>query len=293
MIVIYLSGGLGNQMFQYALGRHLSYINKTELKLDVFGFEHDERYDYSLEVFDMPQVFASSEEIEELTAYNPSILERLINRLASRKKRSKTHYVENKRTGFEPEVFKITPNVYLTGYWQSEKYFSEIEGIIRKDFSFKPGVLGDFKGIDSRMAETNSISVHIRRGDYVNDSKVHKAHGICSLDYYRNCVNDIAGKVSDPCFYIFSNDPQWVLDNLSIDFPKVVVGEGGNFKDYEDMHLMSCCKHNIIANSSFSWWGAWLNTNNDKMVYAPEQWFLKKDWNYQDIVPPQWKRVQG
>lgn len=292
MIIVGLSGGLGNQMFQYALGRHLAYINGTDLKFDISGFQRDKQRGYALEVFNISTVFASTDEVEELKAYNPDGFERLLNKMTRKKKtRSKINFVENKRTGFEPQILQAPEDAYFQGYWQSEKYFSAIEDIIREDFSFKPEMLGELNDIDVQMAETNSISVHIRRGDYVSDRKTRESHGVCSLNYYTSCVNEMARKVSSACFYIFSNDPQWVLDNLKFDFPKVVVSESGNLKDYEDMYLMSRCKHNIIANSSFSWWGAWLNSNKNKTVFAPDKWFLKKDWNYQDVVPPQWVKM--
>ena len=133
--------------------------------------------------------------------------------------------------------------------------------------------------------------MHIRRGDYVSNPTTNKLHGTCSLEYYHNAVDIIAAKVSNPHFFIFSDDHEWARNNFKIDYPLTFVAHNNAGKNYEDMRLMSLCKHHIIANSSFSWWGAWLGSNPKKIVCAPRGWFKDKSLNTNDIIPSDWSRI--
>jgi len=136
-----------------------------------------------------------------------------------------------------------------------------------------------------------SISVHFRRGDYVTDPQTNKIHGTCSFDYYHQAIDDICKYTSNPHFFIFSNDPQWVKDNFSLPYPMQIITLNGPEKPHFDLYLMSLCKHHIIANSTFSWWGAWLSTNKDKRVYTPKRWYNVDYIDQKDGFPDSWIKI--
>ena len=140
------------------------------------------------------------------------------------------------------------------------------------------------------ISQTNSVSLHIRRGDYVSNQKTNQTHGTCDLDYYQRCITEIEKEVENPYFFVFSDEIEWVKENLKINHPAEYVDQNTGDKSYEDMRLMSQCKHNVIANSSFSWWGAWLNSYPDKIVFAPKRWFASDKHNTKDLIPEGWKK---
>ena len=184
-------------------------------------------------------------------------------------------------------------NKYFVGYWQSENYFNSIEKIIREHFKFKPTLSEKNLRLKKRIENSNSVSLHIRRGDYVNNASAYKTHGLCSIEYYNRAIDEIKRQVKDPIFFIFSDDPEWVksTDFGIINF-EIIDWNIGNLS-YIDMQMMNCCKHNIIANSSFSWWGAWLNSNSKKIVISPKKWFANDVLNEQakNIVPNSWIKI--
>lgn len=295
MIIIKLIGGLGNQMFQYATGRRAAYINKTELKLDTSWFNNPEgaiKRDYLLNVFNIKEIFASKQEIDKLKGKNKNLLV-LFNKKFS--KITKPYYkqscVVQRFFHFNKNILKVSNNIYLQGHWVSEKYFKEIEEIIRNEFIFKDKPDKANQKMISRIKNCDSVSIHIRRGDYVTDQKTNQFHGIIDLNYYFRSIEYITSKIKSPHFFIFSDDLQWAKQNLHLKFPCVYVNHNIGKKDYEDMRLMSYCQHNIIANSSFSWWGAWLNKNSDKIVIAPKKWFRDKSINTKDLIPQSWMKI--
>ena len=219
-------------------------------------------------------------------------------------KQNRTKYkqfklVEDTFQPFDPMVLKAGKNVYLEGYWQSEKYFKEIEYIIRKDLIIKPNLKGRNKDIAKKIVSENSISLHIRRGNYVANPEIFKVHGTCEQEYYYEAIDYITENVKEPYFYIFSDEIEWAKDNFKIEYAHTFVDinigfDGENYQDeknYEDLRLMSLCKHNIIANSSFSWWGAWLNQNPEKIVIAPKKWFNDESLDTSDLIPNSWIRI--
>ena len=200
-------------------------------------------------------------------------------------------YVKEKYFHFDPDILSVPNNSYLEGYWASEKYFQDISDVIRKEFILKNTPDAINKAMMKRISSCNSISIHVRRNDYVEDKKTNDFHGVCGLEYYNKAVSMIGKKIKNPTFFVFSDDPEWCKINLRLDFPTDYVTHNLGKKDYEDMRLMSACKHNIIANSSFSWWGAWLNNNSNKIVVAPKKWFADASTNTADLVPKQWSRI--
>jgi hypothetical protein len=177
---------------------------------------------------------------------------------------------------------------YLHGNWQSEKYFQEIAAVIRSDFAFKVPVANRNVDLARQIGKVNAVSLHVRRGDYAADPKTNANHGLCSLDYYRKALRLLNERVDQPEIFIFSDDIAWVKANLDIDLPCLFVDHNMGMESYNDMRLMSLCQHHIIANSSFSWWGAWLNPNPDKVVIAPQRWFANANKNVDDLFPEGW-----
>ena len=290
MIITKLKGGLGNQLFQYALARRLAEVHKTVLKVDISFFETYELHTYSIWPFNIQENLASPEEVAALTIRRPRIMERVMNRALSKPPKRAATYVQEKHLHFDHDILNLPDKVYLDGYWQSEKYFADIEPIIRREFTVKTPQNGKDKELAEQIASCEAVSLHIRRGSYLLPSHF-STHGICSLDYYYRGVKYLTQTVKYPHFFIFSDDPQWVRDNLKISYPTTHVDHNGADKDYEDLRLMSQCKHHIIANSTFSWWGAWLNANPNKIVLAPRRWFGDPSMDNRDLIPERWIKV--
>jgi hypothetical protein len=287
MIVVNIMGGLGNQLFQYAFGRALAIKNNCQLKLDISSYNNDPLRDYNLRAFSICENLANVHECNLLKGGNLSFFQKLMKEITSRN----TYYVE-KNFRYNHELTKITNPAYILGYWQSEKYFKEIEDIIRNEFTIVTPPSKQNRELINKIINENAISIHVRRGDYVNDKHTNQVHGVCSLSYYYEAIELMNSKNSNPVFYIFSDDIEWAKKNLLFKKEKIFI-DFNDKSNYEDMRLMSNCKHHIIANSSFSWWGAWLNNSKSKIVIAPKIWFNNSDWNNQttDLIPPEWLRI--
>jgi len=309
MIIVELMGGLGNQMFQYALGRHLAEKHGTELQLDLRALlDRTPRKnfifrDYDIGIFNICERFASEEDIH--LCCNKVIKE-------------KKHYV------FDEEVLNIPDNSYLVGYWQNEKYFKDIADIIRAEFTFRRGFDPAAEKLAEQIRSVNAVCMNVRRGDYVTLPTARKWHGLCEIEYYEKAISFIAERVSDPHIFIFSDDIAWCehhfINNknssfwsfrrvssfleesmklnflkktyLHLSYPTTFVSHhyaGEKFGDY--LHLMSLCKHFIIPNSSFGWWAAWLCTNPDKIIIAPQKWVNDPSIDTSDVTPSSWRRM--
>lgn len=296
MIIVKLWGGLGNQMFQYAAARRLSHINGEPLKLDTRWFGREAHGDtprrYELGVFAIAADIATAGESRRMRGVDirrwPKIVKRL---MAAAGYAAPKNYVAERHFHFNPEILNLKGDIYLDGYWQSEKYFRDAGDVIRNDFRLKGPPDGVNTGVLQEIAGCESVSLHFRRGDYVTNANAAAHHGTASLDYYAAAIGAIGTRVVSPRFFVFSDDQSWVKRNLIIDFPVTYVEGNGAEKAYEDMRLMSSCKHHIIANSSFSWWGAWLGANPDKIVIAPRQWFQGGDADTRDLLPEEWLRL--
>lgn len=275
-------GGIGNQMFQYAAGRRLAVKHTTSLKLDLtFLLDRTPREnftyrDYALGVFNIKEKFVSPLETKLFWVKQKLKLINVVNEPPHR---------------FHESMLSASDNSYLVGYWQSEKYFKDVEDIIRNEFTIKFKAEGINKKIAEEINSCESVSVHIRRGDYVSNPETNKYHGLCPLEYYQKALNKITSCIENPHFYIFSDDPEWAQKNLVFEHHFKFITHDGAEKSYDDMRCMSLCKHNIIANSSFSWWGAWLNRNPEKIVIAPRKWFNDPSINTDDLIPENWIRI--
>lgn len=290
MIIVRLIGGLGNQMFQYAAGRRLAHVLGVEFKLDITGFEHYPLRKYYLENFNIKENFASLKEIRALT--KRPIVERVLSWTLHRPPRTASTYIREKLSfHFDSDILSLPDGIYLDGYWQSEKYFADIAGIIRREFTVKTPQMGKNKELAEMVTATESVSLHIRRGDYVSNPSTNSILGVCNLDYYTRCVEHLTQTVKNAHFFVFSDDPEWVHENLKLSYPMTLIDHNGADKNYEDLRLMSQCKHHIIANSTFSWWGAWLGQRRDKMVFAPKSWHACEKFDTRDLIPDKWTRI--
>jgi hypothetical protein len=278
MTIVKLLGGLGNQMFQYALGRQLSIKNKEPLVLYLSDLLKRDSINYTLREFEL-DVFDIKYADKILPGELRSFKERFTFKYLTKKINENGHR-------FNPRVLDLKRNIYLNGYWQNEKYFKGIEDVIRQDFTLKANVLSDNESLIRKISSFNSVSVHFRLGDYLSDPVAKNFHGNLEWDYYKKAIVKITELLASPHFFIFSDDINWVKKNFAFEQEHTFVSHEGHAA--ADMHLMSLCKHNITANSSFSWWGAWLNKNPDKMVIAPQKWIN----NIQtEIIPERWVKI--
>ena len=269
MIIVEVTGGLGNQMFQYALYRKLQLSGK-DVKLDL-SFYHTKQTlrKFELGIFKLPLEIASRSEICRLKGYT-SDASRLEKAFTTRMNRHTHLYTEDLDAGFQNAVLEMD-DVYLSGYWQNELYFKDIRKQILEDFRFPKLLTKQYPELLQKMWTENSVSIHIRRGDYVDPVNSRLYSGICTVDYYQRAIQYMQEHMQDPRFYFFTDDPQWVKQNLYQDGMTVVEHQKTD-PDYADMFLMSQCKGHIIANSTFSWWGAWLDSKEERVVVSPTRW---------------------
>ena len=286
-------GGLGNQLFQYAAGRALALKHKTELKLDLSFLNSDPKNVYTkreleLHVFDISSTISTSNELEAF--YKRTFFQKIATKFFSS---LPSKYFIGNQQGFEYDMaFESYPNnSYLNGYWQSEKYFGSFREVLLKDLVIKKEMSEQCKLIYDLILNSNSVSLHIRRGDYVSDKSAIAYHGTISLDFYDKALAYLNGLYKNLKVFIFSDDMDWVKANLKLTNEFVYVDFNTEENSVFDMYLMSQCKHNIIANSSFSWWGAWLNQNPQKVVIAPDKWFADKNLNTKDLIPNSWQKM--
>jgi hypothetical protein len=282
MVISRIYGGLGNQLFQYAAGRALALHHDTRLLLDVGKFD-----EYKLRHFDLAALHTelTVAKPDELSPYfNRDVLKKIRDNIAPMPQRK---VFKQKKFRFDPRFFSLPANVYIQGYWQSEKFFAPIADVIRREFTLRDEHIAKVLPLAERIGREESVSVHIRRGDYAN-KEVMEMHGTLPELYYQEAIASLRERHNDLRFYIFSDDMQWVKDHLAVDNAEFVSGTYTS-THFEDFYLMSRCRHNIIANSSFSWWAAWLNPNPAKTVIAPQQWFGNKGpRDTQDLFPAGW-----
>jgi hypothetical protein len=292
MIIMQLMGGLGNQMFQYALGRRLAIERNVSLKLDLSWYKQYDTRTYRLDYFQIDAEIASPDELEGVKYSRwrgiPARFQQSIQNYLPYYRQAVVH---EKSLSFDPNILKVPRHAYLNGYWQSEKYFKSIEIIIRNEFQPKYP-LSPISLEWARVIRDNpSVSLHIRRGDYVSDPHINQVHGVCSLKYYQKAAEHILLSKPDAIFFIFSDDLGWA--RLNIDFLGMAnfVQVEGDARDTEELHLMSLCQHHIIANSSFSWWAGWLGSNPQKIVIAPQRWFNDQSRDITHLFPDSWMLI--
>jgi hypothetical protein len=278
LVISHILGGLGNQMFQYSAGRALSLARGVDLKLDISDFScYNLHNGFELDkVFNCQFEYATKSDIDEVLSWRAiPIFRKFISNPFFNTIRSRKLIIEpslNYWDGFH----SLPSSCYLSGYWQSLGYFKHFEKKIREDFIFRLPLLNKNRDVANLINSTNSVSLHVRRGDYVKDLKTARIHGTCSLDYYQSAILHIKNKIKNPFFIIFSDDIEWVRENIKLNFNSIYVDHNIGDASFYDLHLMTLCQNHIIANSSFSWWGAWLSKNNKKIVICPKIWFADR-----------------
>ena len=281
MVKTKLLGGLGNQMFQYAIGKNLSLKNRSNLYLDLSMLLYrDNSINYTLRDFEL-NIFNI-----KYSAERQNLASKVLEKVTLKVKPVK--YIKEKDHFFDSTILQLRGNIYLDGFWQNENYFKEIESLIVKEFSFKIPPDERNRHMLKQIQNQNSVSVHFRRGDYLTNPIAEAYHGICNNDYYIKAIEIIKATVTDPFFFIFSDEIERVRKDFVFDQNVTFVDINSKKKNYEDMRLMAACKYNIIANSSFSWWAAWLNRNKEKKIIAPINWFKTIKSN---IVPEEWIKI--
>jgi hypothetical protein len=253
MIISKIIGGIGNQMFQYAAGRALSLERGQLLRLDVSGFvSYGLHQGFELQrVFDCQSVIAGESEVRSILGWQfSSGIRRLVARQSLTVFRGSGYIVEP-HFHYWPKIKNVPQDCYLDGYWQSEKYFKDVSSVIRADFTFKTPLANRNAEIAEHIGQLNSVSLHIRRGDYAKDPNTYVTHGLCSLDYYREAVQYIADRIRHPYLFVFSDDIAWVKDNLKMDLPCQYIDHNHGTESYNDMRL-GLCRNHIIANSSLA-----------------------------------------
>jgi len=291
MIIVKIIGGLGNQMFQYAFGYAISQRNNVKLKLDISGFQLYDLRQFDLGTYNINYILASNKEVKKYKYKSENLLYKVIRKIFQKNTLLSKYFIKESGFYFDTDVFNVGESAYFDGYWQSEKYFKEYRDELLNIFSLKNGIHNKSQKYKEEINNTNSISLHIRRGDYISNEHTNNVHGVCTLDYYKHAVLKSKATVKNPYYFIFSDDLEWAKNNFNFIKNKTFIKLEKDVPDAEEMYLMSQCNHNIIANSSFSWWGAWLNNNPNKIVIAPKKWFNDESINTKDLIPDEWIRM--
>ncbi len=300
MVFVRISEGLGNQFFQYATGLALARKLNARLVLDITSFTPGGQQQYELNHFSITARLWTGREknwvAQQLRQRGPSkrIRDRLLKPVRRLwgwcVRRWIFNCVEDQYCGYQPEIFSHRTNLYLRGTWISENYFSTIAAEVRREFEFTAPPEGENVAMLEKITRCPSVCVHVRRGDYVSDPKTNAKHGLCDLDYYQKAFARIQQDVPHPVMFVFSDDPAWTRANLHFPCETVYVTHNVGIKNHEDLRLMRACRHFIIANSTFSWWAAWLASYENKIIIVPERWF--RDPNQTDHpAPKSWIRL--
>lgn len=295
MIIVRLRGGLGNQLFQFAAAHSLATVKGVQLKSDLYTYTKHPFRKYELHNFNISLPEATRDEVHRFTGSN------FISRYLNKKSNyfycptvfAQPHY------HFYEDFFSLPVPIYLSGYWQSEKYFSNVADSLRK-------MITPSKPLDQRNSDliasvrsTDSVAIHIRRTDYTSTSFFKPM----DLDYYQRALEAIGKKISKPRFVVFSDDIAWSKQQLKDLADATFVDHNTGADSYKDLLVMAACRNQIIANSTFSWWAAWLNNTPGKTAIAPAKWFHNtyltnkepvypsRFYNTRDLIPPSWTQL--
>ncbi len=303
MIITQLTGGLGNQMFQYAAGLALAERRRTVLKLDVSWFGEDPRYEahnrYALSCLNITEQFATDDELRRFFGEPLSRTERWSVSVARAlrlygyvRRHTPSGLVHEAKTfAYYPELLEQPDGCYLKGLFQSERFFESVSGMIRAQFSSRYPPAAQVVELAKRITGGPSAALHFRRGDYVRNPEFTRIIGVVGLDYYMSAVRLLRERSPEAVLYIFSDDIEAVAKEFKPPGPHEFVRIGKLSNAYDKIHLMSLCEHIAIANSTFSWWAAWLNLNPGKLVIAPEPWLLDSTLDQRDVIPSAWIRL--
>lgn len=294
IVIVCLAGGLGNQLFQYAAGRALAEVCGAQLLLDTSAYQYERLgRQYRLDRFCIRAELVSPEDVDRLTWRERRdlfsrawrrVVEPMLPRIWRR-------VFVDQELGYDSAFLRIRRSVVLQGYWQNEKYFADIAPMIRREYQLRDDP--DYRNAHmlNLIGSTASVSLHVRRGDYVSNPHTNAVHGVCEVEYYCDAMKFISERIGASHYFVFSDDPEWARANLCFNGPVTFVQHNGAERDYEDLRLMSACRHHIMANSSFSWWGAWLAERPGQVVVAPKVWFQDPRRCARDLIPERWERI--
>lgn len=289
VILIKIFAGLGNQFFQYALGRNLSLSTRATVKYDVSWFAGQTKRKYELGPFNVKATIATDDEVKRFQKYQrkSGTLNLIRNLFAA----DNSLYIQERGLGFDPKVLQTKPPAYIDGYWQSERYFSSVADSIRNGLTLVRPPSGANADMLDTIRNSRAIALHVRRGDYVSDKSTNAFHGTTTLEYYQRAIEKMKSIEPAGTIFVFSDDHKWVKENLRFGLPTVFVDINSAENGHEDLRLMAACRHHVIANSSFSWWGAWLGTYPQQHVIAPKRWFNDAKIDTQDLIPERWEKI--
>ena len=291
-VIARIEGGLGNQLFQYAAARSLADRLGVGLVLDLRSLAANGDRPFQLDLYKIRAVVASTEMLAALPDWKPTRWGRMraaLSRVAPAV--CAFPVVWPRSFAYDPRFESITRPVYLVGYWQSEKYFAWNRGALLKDIQLRVPVPDEVAKVLARINATNSVALHIRRGDYVSNAAAAQFHGLCDMAYYQHAVQALKDEHPDIEVFVFSDEPDWARENLKLPVPTHVVDANPPDQGHIDMELMRQCRHHVIANSSFSWWGAWRCELPGQHVYAPGRWFADPGVDTSDVTPARWIRL--
>ena len=285
MIIVRFIGGLGNQMFQYSFYKYLEALNVI-VKADITDFENYKLHRFELEtVFKLDYDKASTKEISKVKDASLKIPSRIRRKIFGQ---NKSHIYQS---DFSLNVLGGKENLYLDGFWQTDKFMHTDLRKIQRNFVFKLPPTKKNAVIIDEMRKSNSVSIHVRRGDYL---KLKDVYAECTKDYYQKAISFLQSNNQDCDFYVFSNDISWCKEHLDFKDSKFTfIEHNTGVQSYEDIRLMTECKHNIIANSSFSWWGAILNESEDKKIICPKNWYTEAKRANDIFIPSDWIRLEN
>lgn len=294
-VTVSLCGGLGNQLFQYATARAVAIRCDAALTLDLSWF--DEAFStssvtprkYALAPFSLPVRLGR---VRPVSRVRRGHLSRFLTSLGHRlEPRFNDNRFLETSFGFDEQVLRLEAPAWLAGYWQSPRYFCDVAPQIRADIGTYRGMTDACLDLLQKIRSVDAVCIHVRRGDYVTNKEAASFHGLCSLGYYTEGVSRVVQDLKVPHAFVFSDDPEWVQNNLDLCIDFTVVDINGVDDPHLDLWLMSACSHFVIANSSLSWWGAWLSTSIGKRVVAPARWFSDPAIDTSDLIPHGWIRI--
>lgn len=295
MIISKLTGGLGNQMFQYAAGLALAKRQRTVLKLDVgwytFRADHQRHDRYGMDCFACPIHWATGPEVRAVCNRSAKLTTKILRRIRGDGPFGWGVYHKAKSLVPYDEFYQLPDNTYLEGNWQSEGFFAGVEEDLRRHFVFRYPLASSAADVAGRIRQDPfAVAMHIRRGDYVN-GRLNPECRALETDYYREALAEIRRRVRAPTVYLFSDEVEAVSKEWSGDGRVVPIVPGPDWMDFDELQLMGLCKYDIISNSTFSWWAAWLNPHAEKVVIAPDPWFADPKRDGSAVVPKGWLRL--
>ena len=286
-VTVAIFGGLGNQLFQYAMGRALSLRTRRSLELDLRFYEHRKAFDFGLNHFNIQATIGTPDSL-------PPARTNRLRYFYWRYLSARNTFIREGNKRRAGENLQTKDNIYLHGYWQSENHFLDSIAQIRCDLSPVQPPTKQHKEILLRVNSCNSVAIHVRRGDYVSNPKAKKIYAECPNRYYKRAIRMIEEKTNKSTKpFIFSDDPEWAADNLNLGVNSEIVSTDPPSLPSQELWTMANCMHQVIANSTFSWWAAWLNKNPEKIVVAPKQWMRSRTSSELGLIPNGWLVVDN